>query len=218
MELGQSRGRVHVVDDDRSFATAIERRLKRAGYEVATYASAQQLLDLLPNGNEPNCIVLDVRIPRLTGPQLQERLSQLGSTLPIIFLTGYPDIPTTVRAIQAGAHDFLTKPVTSDDLLLAIEKAFAHHQISRDEQNKLDAVRARIASLTPREREVFLLIIRGNTNKGVARELGGTERTIKAHRQRVMEKMQVQSLAELVSAAERVGVLTTTETDIRGDL
>lgn len=207
MELGHSRGRVHVVDDDRSFATAIERRLKRAGYEVATYASAQQLLDLLPNGNEPSCIVLDVRIPGLSGPQLQERLSELGSTLPIIFLTGHADIPTTVRAIKAGAHDFLTKPVTSDDLVRAIEKAFAHHQISRDEQNKLDGVRARVATLTPRERQVFEFVVGGHTNKHAARALGCTERTIKAHRHRVMEKMQVRSLAELVSIAERVGVL-----------
>ena len=206
MELGHSRGRVHVVDDDRSFAAAIERRLKRAGYEVATYASAQQLLDLLPNGNEPNCIVLDVRIPGLSGPQLQERLSELGSTLPIIFLTGHADIPTTVRAIKAGAHDFLTKPVTSDDLVRAIEKAFAHHQISRDEQNKLDGVRARVATLTPRERQVFEFVVGGHTNKHAARALGCTERTIKAHRQRMMEKMQLRSVAELVSLAERIGV------------
>ena len=206
MELGHSRGRVHVVDDDRSFATAIERRLKRAGYEVATYASAQQLLDLLPNGNEPSCIVLDVRIPGLSGPQLQDRLSELGSTLPIIFLTGHPDVPTTVRTIKTGAHDFLTKPVTSDDLLRAIEKAFVHHQISRDEQNKLDGVRARVATLTPRERQVSEFVVGGHTNKHAARALGCTERTIKAHRQRMMEKMQVRSVAELVSLAERIGV------------
>jgi FixJ family two-component response regulator len=206
VESGQSRGRVHVVDDDRSFARATERRLKRAGYEVATYASAQQLLDHLPNGNEPSCIVLDVRIPGLDGPQLQSRLIELGSTLPIIFLTGYPDIPTTVRAIKAGAHDFLTKPVISGDLLRAIEKAFAHHQISRDERNKLDGVRARVATLTPRERQVFEFVVRGHTNKHAARALGCTERTIKAHRHRVMQKMQIRSVPELVSLAERVGV------------
>jgi len=139
VELGHSRGRVHVVDDDRSFARAIERRLKHAGYEVATYASAQQLLDDLPNGNEPSCTVLDVRIPGLSGPQLQQRLSELGSTVPIIFLTGHPDIPTTVRTIKAGAHDFLVKPVSSDDLFRAIEQAFEHHQISRDMRAKLTA-------------------------------------------------------------------------------
>jgi FixJ family two-component response regulator len=186
-------GRVHVVDDDAGFRAAIERRLKHAGYEVATYSSAQQLLDLLPNGNEPSCIVLDVQMAGLSGPQLQERLSELGSTLPIIFLTGHPDIPTTVRTIKAGAHDFLTKPVTSDDLLRAIEKAFAHHQISREEQNKLDGFRARIETLTPRERQIFDLVIRGKQNKHAARALGCTERTIEAHRQKVMEKMQVRT-------------------------
>ena len=207
VELGHSRGRIHIVDDDRSFATAIARRLKHAGYEVATYTSAQQLLDSLPNGNEPSCILLDVQIPGLSGPQLQERLSELGSTLPIIFLTGHPDVPTTVRTIKAGAHDFLTKPVTSDDLLRAIEKAFADYQVSREVQNKLDGVRARIATLTPRQRQVFELVVRGQTNKHAARALGCTERTIKAHRERVMEKMQVGSLPELVSVAERVGVV-----------
>jgi FixJ family two-component response regulator len=203
-------GLVHIVDDDASFRTAMERHLKHAGYEVATYASAQHLLDRLPSEDIPSCILLDVRIPELSGPELQERLSELGSTLPIIFLTGHPDIPTTVRAIKAGADDFLTKPVTSDDLLRAIERAFARREVARGLKSKLDMVRAHIAALTPRERQVFVLVIRGKTNKDVARALGGTERTIKAHRRRVMEKMQVQSLAELVSLAERVGVFAST--------
>jgi RNA polymerase sigma factor (sigma-70 family) len=199
-------GRVHVVDDDASFRTAIERRLKKAGYEVATYASAQQLLDRLPDENGPGCILLDVRIPGLSGPELQVRLSELGSTMPIVFLTGYPDVPITVQAIKAGAEDVLTKPVSSDELLHAIERAMAHQEATRGLKGKLDIVRAHIATLTPREREVFELVIRGKTNKEVANALGATERTIKAHRHRVMEKMQVQSLAELVSLAERVGV------------
>ena len=201
-------GRVHVVDDDASFRTAIERRLKKAGYEVATYPSAQHLLDRLPSEIEPGCILLDVRIPGLSGPELQGRLSQLGSTLPIVFLTGYPDVPTTVLTIKAGAEDVLTKPVSSDDLLHAIGRAMAHHEATRGLKSKLDVVRAHIAKLTPREREVFELVIRGRTNKQVANALGATVRTIKAHRHRVMEKMQVRSLAELVSLAERVGVLS----------
>jgi len=201
------RGFVHIVDDDASFRTAIERRLKHAGYEVATYASAEHLLDRLPCDSVLGCILLDVRIPGLSGPELQERLSQLGSTLPIIFLTGYPDIPTTVRTIRAGAEDFLTKPVPSDRLLQAIERAIAHHSSTYRLKIALDIVRSHIAALTPRERQVFELIVRGNTNKHIARAIGGTERTIKAHRHRVMEKMQVRSLAELVSLAERVGVL-----------
>ena len=200
-------GCVHIVDDDASFRTAMERRLKFAGYEVATYASAEHLLDRLPSENVPGCVLLDVRMPGLGGPELQERLSELGATLPIIFLTGHPDIPATVRAIKAGADDFLTKPVTSDDLLKAIARAIAHHEVSRGLKSKLDMVRAHMAALTPRERQVFDLVIHGGTNKHVARSLGCTERTIKAHRHMVMMKMQVQSLVELVSLAERIGVL-----------
>jgi FixJ family two-component response regulator len=200
-------GCVHVVDDDASFRTAIERRLKKAGYEVATYPSAQHLLDRLPVESAPGCILLDVRIPGLSGPELQNRLSELGSTLPIVFLTGYADVPITVRAIKAGAEDVLTKPVSSDLLLHAIERAIAHHHQALGIKSRLDNVRAHIATLTPREREVFELVIRGKTNKQVAYALGATERTIKAHRHRVMEKMQVGSLAELVSFAERVGIL-----------
>ena len=203
-------GCVHIVDDDASFRTAMERRLKHAGYEVATYASAQHLLDDLPSESVRSCLLLDVRIPELSGPELQERMSELGSTLPIIFLTGYPDIPATVRAIKAGADDFLTKPVSSDDLLQAIERAIAHHELTRGLKSKLDVVRAHVAALTPRERQVFDLVIRGDTNKHVARALGCTERTIKAHRHRVMEKMQVRSLPELVSLAERVGIASAT--------
>ena len=196
-------GLVHIVDDDAAFRVAIERRLKKAGYEVATYPSAQHLLDRLPSEIELGCILLDVRMPGQSGRELQDRLSELGSTLPIIFLTGHSNIPITVQAIKAGAADFLLKPVSSNLLLQAIERAFARHQTSRD----LAVVRARIGTLTPRQDEVFKLVIRGKTNKEVARAIGGTERTIKAHRHRVMEKMQVQSLAELVSLAERVGVL-----------
>jgi FixJ family two-component response regulator len=198
---------VHVVDDDASFRTAIERLLKQAGYEVVTYPSAQHLLDRMPSESEMGCILLDVRIPGLSGPELQRRLSELGSTLPIVFLTGYPDVRTTVRTIKAGAEDFLTKPISSEQLLRAIERAMARHEATRGLRGTLDMVRTHIGKLTPRERQVFERIIRGQTNKQVANALGSTERTVKAHRQRVMEKMQVQSLAELVSLAERVGVL-----------
>jgi RNA polymerase sigma factor (sigma-70 family) len=201
-------GFVHIVDDDARFATAMERRLKHAGYEVAVYASAQELLDCLPSDSIPSCILLDVQIPDLDGPALQTRLSELGSTLPIIFLSGYFDIPVTVRAIKAGAEDFFTKPVSSDDLLPAIERAFARHQTSREQRTKLVVVRALLARLTPRERQVFELIVRGNSNKQIGRTLGTTERTVKAHRLKVMQKMQVRTLAELVSLAERVGVMS----------
>lgn len=200
-------GRIHVVDDDDSFRAAIERRLKLAGYEVATYPSAQQLLDRPPDEDEPSCILLDVRIPGLSGPELQGRLNELGSTLPIVFLTGHADTPTTVRTIKAGAEDFLTKPVESEQLLHAIERALARHATVRGERHRIEEMQALVAALTPREREVFGLVVRGKLNKQIAHELGTTERTIKAHRHQVMEKIKVQSLAELVSLAERLGLL-----------
>jgi FixJ family two-component response regulator len=200
-------GIVHVVDDDASFRTAIERRLRHAGYVVATYPSAQQLLDHLPDDNEPACILLDVQIPGLSGPELQRRLCELGSILPIVFLTGHGDIETSVRTIKAGAEDFLTKPVRSELLLEAIERALAHHAVLRGRRAKLDSVRAHIAAFTPRERQVFELVVRGKINKQIAHELGTTERTVKAHRHQVMEKANVQSLAELVSIAEHLGIL-----------
>jgi RNA polymerase sigma factor (sigma-70 family) len=196
-----------VVDDDASFRTAIERRLKLAGYEVETYSSAQQLLDALPGVEKPGCILLDVQIPGLSGPELQGRLIELGSILPIIFVTGHADTPTTVRAIKAGAEDFLTKPVSSEQLIKAIERAMAHYESARHQRNELDSLRRLVATLTPRERQVFNLIVRGKINKQIAYELGTTERTVKAHRHQVMEKMQVNSLAELVSIAERLGML-----------
>ncbi len=199
-------GFVHIVDDDASFAAAIERRLKHAGYKVATYASAQHLLDHLPTEDIPSCILLDVRMSEMDGPALQTRLGELGSTFPIIFLTGHLDIATTVRTIKAGAEDFLTKPVTSDDLLRAIGRAFVRYKAARYLKRELDIVCACIATLTPRERQVFELVVRGKQNKQIAGDFGCTERTIKAHRHSVMAKMQVDSLAELVSLAERAGV------------
>jgi FixJ family two-component response regulator len=200
-------GRIHIVDDDDSFRTAMERRLKIAGYQVATYPSAQQLLDRLPDENEPGCILLDVQIPGLSGPELQGRLNELGSKLPIVFLTGHADTPTTVRTIKAGADDFLTKPVDSEQLLGVIERALMRHAALRGERRKIDEMEALVASLTPRERQVFALVVRGKLNKQISHELGATERTIKAHRHQVMEKMKVQSLAELVSIAERLAML-----------
>ena len=201
---------VYVVDDDHSFVAAIERRLRLAGYEVLTYPSAERLLVQRPDDNQEGCILLDVRIPGMSGPDLQRRLDELGSTLPIIFLSGYADIKTTVRTIKAGAEDFLTKPVEAEQLFAAIERAIARHKNAREMNRASSIQRDRVGSLTPRERQVFELVVRGQTNKHAARSLGCTERTIKAHRQRVMEKMQVQSLAELVSLAERVGVLSDT--------
>jgi FixJ family two-component response regulator len=200
-------GIIHVVDDDASFRIAIERWLKLAGYEVATYETAQQLLDQLPAVGAAGCILLDVQIPGLSGPELQGRLIELGSTVPIVFLTGHADTATTVRAIKAGAEDFLTKPVASQQLIDTIERALKHQEDARGPRGRLDSFRYVLSSLTPRERQVFEWVVRGKINKQIAYELGTTERTVKAHRHQVMEKMQVQSLAELVSIAERLGML-----------
>jgi FixJ family two-component response regulator len=201
-------GTIHVVDDDASFRTSIERRLKIAGYDVATYPTAQLLLDRIPEDSGPSCILLDVQIPDLSGPEVQIRLSERGSRIPIIFLTGHGDIQMSVRAIKAGAEDFLTKPVSSDQLLEAIRQALVRHAAVIDRNEKLDGLRLRLSLLTARERQVFDLVVRGKINKQVAHELGTTERTIKAHRHQVMEKMKVQSIAELVSVADRLGLPT----------
>ena len=200
-------GLVHVIDDDASFRAAVERRLKLAGYDVETYSSAQQLLDRLPDAETPGCILLDVQMPGLSGLELQRRLIERGSMLPIVFVTGYADTPTTVRAIKAGAEDFLTKPASSEQLIDAIERAMARYEAARHQRSEFNSLRGLIATLTPRERQVFNLIARGKINKQIAHELGTTERTVKVHRHQVMEKMQVDSLAELVSNAERLGVL-----------
>ena len=199
---------VHVVDDDASFRNSVGRLLRACGYDVAVYESAEQLLQQLPEATGPSCILLDVRIPGVSGPELQDRLARQGSTLPIVFLTGHGDIETSVQAIKAGAEDFLTKPVAKDKLLDAIERAIARHQAAREQHDRLNTLRAKVARLTPRERQVFDLVVRGRMNKQIAHELGTTERTVKAHRQRVMEKLQVESLAQLVSMAERLDALS----------
>jgi RNA polymerase sigma factor (sigma-70 family) len=199
---------VHVVDDDEPFRKAIGRLLRATGYDVQLYESAQQLLDRLPNEGRPSCILLDVQIPGLSGPELQDRLTKLGAALPIVFLTGHGDIPTSVQAIKGGAEDFLTKPVPKNKLLDAIERSLARQQTARMRDDQLNSLRALVTTLTERERQVFELVVRGKMNKQIAHELGIAERTIKAHRQRVMTKVRVQSLAELVSVAERLGVLS----------
>ena len=203
-------GTIHIVDDDASFRTAMERRLMKAGYDVETYSSARDLLGRLPDAHHAGCILMDVRIPDVSGPELQHQLGVLGVELPIIFLTGYGDIQTTVQTIKAGADDFLTKPVSSEQLLRAIEQAMARHKKMRGLKDKLETLHTQIQALTPRERQVFELVVQGKINKQIAVQLGATERTIKAHRHKVMEKMHVRSLAELVALAERAGVLSAT--------
>jgi RNA polymerase sigma factor (sigma-70 family) len=199
---------VHVVDDDASFRTAISRLLRASGYEVEAYESAQELLVRLPREEPPSCILLDVQIPGLSGPELQTRLGELGSALPIVFLTGHGDIPTSVQAIKAGAEDFLTKPVSRQRLFDAIERAMARYRATRDRKDRLKALGSLLARLTPRERQVFDLVVRGRMNKQIAFELGMTERTVKAHRHSIMMKTQVRTVAELVSIAEQLGIMS----------
>jgi FixJ family two-component response regulator len=169
---------IHVVDDDSTFRSAIARLLNAAGYEVALYETSQQLLDRPPT-RMSDCILLDVQMPGLSGLQLQDRLSKLGNRLPIVFLSGHADIPTSVRAIKAGAEDFLTKPVTKEHLLESIRRALDHAEEVRARSEQADALFARVASLTPRERQVFALVVRGMLNKQIAHELGTSERTMR---------------------------------------
>jgi FixJ family two-component response regulator len=197
---------VHVVDDDESFRKAVGRLLRSCGYQVILYESGGRFLDD-PTRKEPGCILLDLRMSGLSGLQLQERLHQLDSILPIIFLTGYGDVPTSVQAMKAGAQDFLTKPVEKRALLEAVECALARYRERRDQHDRLNTLQALVATLTPREGQVFDFVVRGKLNKQIAFDLGTSERTIKAHRQSIMQKLQVQSLAEAVSIAERLGAL-----------
>lgn len=206
---------IHVVDDDAAFRAAVARLLHASGYRVALYESAARLLET-PSGNEAGCILLDVRMPGLSGPELQAHLAETGNPLPIVFLTGHGDVPTGVRAIKAGAEDFLLKPVSKNVLIEAIQRALARDERTREQACRLDSMRALIATFTPREREVFALVVRGKLNKQIAYELGTSERTVKAHRQAVMHKLKVQSLAEAVAIAERLGMLATTDRSKNG--
>jgi FixJ family two-component response regulator len=200
---------IHIVDDDVSLRSAISRLLKVSGYEVADYESATCFLRNIADA-KPGCLLLDIQMPSLGGLQLQEELAKLSHSWPIIFMTGHGDIPTSVRAIKAGAEDFLSKPVSKETLLEAIRRALVRYAGVRASQDQLNSFRSLIATLTPREGEVFALMVRGKPNKQIAHLLGTSERTVKAHRHVVMKKLRVQSFAKAVSIAERVGLLTTT--------
>jgi len=199
---------IHVVDDDASFRAAIGELLSTTGYRVALHESAQQLLRASP-AQEPACILLDVQMAGINGPQLQSLLSQQGCELPIVFVSGHGDIPTTVQAIKAGAEDFLTKPVPKEQLLAAIERALVRYQGIQEHNARIADLRSRLSQLTPREYDVFELLVRGKPHKQIAFELDVSERTIKAHRHNLMQKFRVQSLADLAVIAERLRLLPT---------
>lgn len=196
---------VFVVDDDRAVRVGLERLLKSEGFRVVTFESAQEfLLDHRADG--PACMILDLRMPGQGGLELQAEMNRLGEKLPVIFLTGHGSVPQTVEAMKGGAVDFLEKPVQPDQLFEAIDLALARDQRFRQERQATAHLRIRLAALTPREQEVFELVVLGLRNKKIARQLGVTEKTVKVHRARVMTKMEAGSLPELVRFAERLGV------------
>jgi FixJ family two-component response regulator len=196
---------VYVVDDDPSVRKALERLFRSAGHDAMTFASAFEFLDF-SHPDAPGCLVLDIKMPKLSGLELQERLAEKGIFFPIIFITGHGTVPASVRALKAGAMDFLQKPFEDRELLDAVAQGIEKHRRLRQEQNEKKELRARIDTLTPREREVFRLVVSGMLNKQVAFDLGTAEKTIKVHRARVMQKMGAQSLADLVRFGEKLEI------------
>jgi FixJ family two-component response regulator len=196
---------VHVVDDDAGVRTGLCRLLEAVGYETRAYPSAGDFL-LQDPGDAPGCVLLDVRMPGPSGLDLQQALARRQEPLPIVFLSGHGDIPTSVQAVKAGAVDFLTKPVKRETLLAAVQGALEQNAARRAEREELRELQARYETLTPREREVFAHVVTGKLNKQIAGEVGAAERTVKAHRAHVMEKMQVGSLADLVRVAGRLSL------------
>jgi FixJ family two-component response regulator len=197
---------VHVVDDDPSVRKSLDRLLRSVGYQVQTYDSARAFLGRVPQtGDTPQCLILDVRMPGVSGLELQSSLRNSGSKIPIVFSTGFGDVTSSVRAMKIGAVDFLTKPIDEQELLSAVDRG-----LSLDvELHRVDAVmsslKGRLGRLTPRERQVFALVVTGLLNKQIAGRLGTCERTIKVHRARIMKKMEAGSVAELVRMAVRLG-------------
>jgi FixJ family two-component response regulator len=196
---------VHVVDDDVGMRKALSTLLQAAGYKVSTYASAREFLLARP-GSAPGCVILDVRMPGQSGLDTQQALAEDDAPLPIVFLTAHGDIPMSVRAVRAGAVDFLTKPVKRVTLLAAVDSALARDAAQRAGREELQALRSRYESLTAREQQVLALVVTGRLNKQTGDDLGIAERTVKIHRARAMEKMQAVSLPELVHMAERLGL------------
>jgi FixJ family two-component response regulator len=198
---------VFVVDDDEGMRQSLKNLIGSVGLQVKVFASAQEFLRSKLT-DVSGCLVLDVRLPGLSGLDLQKRMVEAGIEIPIIFITGHGDIPMTVRAMKAGAVEFLTKPFRDQDLLDAIQQALERDRTAREQRGKIEELRSRFDSLTPREREVMGLVVAGLLNKQIAGELGTSETTIKIHRHQVMEKMGAGSLAELVRMADRLGIPT----------
>jgi FixJ family two-component response regulator len=201
--MGDAEATVFVIDDDPSVRKATERLIKSVGLRVMTFASALEFLKSA-RPDSPACLVLDIRLPGLSGLDLQRELAERHVRIPIIFITGHGDIPMSVQAMKSGAVEFLTKPFRDQGLLDAIRQAIERDRIARRQQAEIAELRGRLDRLTPREKEVMTLVTRGLLNKQIAGELGTTEKTIKVHRAQVMQKMQAASLADLVRMAERL--------------
>ena len=198
---------VFVVDDESAVGVSIKRLLHSVGLEARHFTSASEFLRA-KRPDAPGCIVLDVRLPDLSGLDLQQELAKTNVDLPVIFVTGHADIPMTVRAMKAGAVEFLTKPFREQELLEAVQRAISRHRQTRDQRASMRVLQSRYELLTPREREVYPLVAGGLLNKQVAAELNASEKTIKVHRGQLMQKMEAHSLSDLIRMAEQLGVLS----------